>query len=65
MCIAGEDIWHLDCDKVKAAAGLGTGREEGLEWEQVGEGLEWEQVGGGGAGIKTIQGYWPQLYMYM
>ena len=25
MCIAGEDIWHLDCDKSKAEAGIHTG----------------------------------------
>ena len=25
MCVAGEDIWHLDCDRVKAAAGNRTG----------------------------------------
>lgn len=26
MCIAGEDIWHLDCERYKAAAGIRTGQ---------------------------------------
>ena len=26
MCIAGEDIWHLDCERYKAAAGIRTGK---------------------------------------
>ena len=26
MCIAGEDIWHLDCDKVRAEQGIHTGQ---------------------------------------
>ena len=30
MCIAGEDIWHLDCERYKAAAGIRTG-----QWRRV------------------------------
>ena len=22
MCIAGDDVWHLDCDKVRAELGI-------------------------------------------
>ena len=25
MCIAGEDIWHLDCEHAREAAGVRTG----------------------------------------
>lgn len=25
MCIAGDDVWHLDCDKVRAEQGIHTG----------------------------------------
>ena len=25
MCIAGEDIWHLDCERAREAAGIRTG----------------------------------------
>ena len=25
MCIAADDIWHLDCDKVRAEHGIHTG----------------------------------------
>jgi len=25
MCIAGEDIWHLDCESAREAAGIRTG----------------------------------------
>ena len=31
MCIAGEDIWHLDCERYKAAAGIRTGKAEKIE----------------------------------
>ena len=31
MCIAGEDIWHLDCERYKAAAGIRTGKVEKKE----------------------------------
>ena len=26
MCMAGDDIWHLDCDKVRAEQGIHTGQ---------------------------------------
>ena len=28
MCLAGEDVWHLDCDKIRAEHGIHTGMTE-------------------------------------
>ena len=33
MCIAGEDIWHLDCERYKAAAGIRTGKWRRIQRE--------------------------------
>ena len=33
MCIAGEDIWHLDCERYKAAAGIRTGKRRRIQRE--------------------------------
>jgi hypothetical protein len=31
MCIAGDDVWHLDCDKVRAEQGIHTDTESSSE----------------------------------